>query len=156
MPLVYAIFKNVFINEAKNFFSEKEKQVVVEAIKMAESKTSGEIRVHIENFCFGNEIKRAQKVFTNLKMHLTKERNGVLIYIAVGHKKIAIIGDEGIHKQLGTEYWEVLVKNLIKQFRNNKKGEGLAESIIECGLQLGKFFPRRDDDINELSNQISY
>ena len=108
---------------AKNFFSKEEQQLIIDAIQTAEKNTSGEIRVHLENFCFGNEVKRGQKVFTKLKMHATKERNGVLIYIAVSSRKIAIIGDEGIHQKLGNEYWENLVKNLISQFQKNKKGE---------------------------------
>ena len=157
MPILYAVLKNlVGAGEAKSFFSAQEQQLIMDAIQTAESKTSGEIRVHIENFCFGSEVMRAQKVFTKLKMHLTNERNGVLIYIAVSHKKIAIIGDEGIHKKLGDEYWENLVKNLISNFQKNKKGEGLAESIIECGKQLGNFFPRRAGDKDELSNSISF
>lgn len=141
---------------AKTFFTSQEQQLIIDAIQSAEKNTSGEIRVHIENFCFGNEVKRAQKVFTKLKMHVTKERNGVLIYIAVSNKKVAIVGDEGIHQKLGSEYWDKIVQNLISKFRENKKGEGLAESIIECGTQLGKFFPRQTNDTNELSNSISY
>ena len=144
------------MTSAKNFFSEQEKSGIIEAVQKAENQTSGEIRVHIENFCFGNEVKRAQKVFSKLKMHLTKERNGVLIYIAVAHKKIAIVGDEGIHAKLGNEYWTSIVTTLINKFREGKKGEGLIESITECGKQLSSFFPRDSNDKNELSNEISF
>lgn len=141
---------------AKTFFNEQEKSIVIDAIRQAESHTSGEIRVHIENFCFGNEVKRAQKLFDKLGMSATKERNGVLIYIAVGHRKVAIVGDKGIHEKLGSAYWQELVENLIRQFREGKKAEGLAASIIECGRQLSRFFPRQADDANELSDEISY
>lgn len=95
-------------------------------------------------------------MFTRLKMHQTAERNGVLIYIATLSRKVAIIGDEGIHQKLGAIYWEKLVEKLIEQFKANKKAEGLADCIVECGEQLGKFFPRTEDDRNELSNSISY
>ena len=89
-------------------------------------------------------------------MHQTAERNGVLIYIATLSRKVAIVGDEGIHQKLGAIYWQQLVEKLIQQFKVNKKAEGLAECIVECGEQLGKFFPRNEDDKNELSNSISY
>jgi uncharacterized membrane protein len=141
---------------ARNFFNEREQQLLVDAITRAELKTSGEIRVHLENFCFSNEVKVAEKLFTKLNMHVTAERNGVLIYIATLSRKIAIVGDEGIHKRLGSEYWQNLVQKLISQFKANKKAEGLAESIIEIGDQLGKYFPRSGDDKDELSNTISY
>lgn len=141
---------------AKTFFNDGEKSIIVDAIRQAESQTSGEIRVHVENFCFGNEVKRAQKVFDKLGMSATKERNGVLVYIAVGHRKIAIVGDKGIHEKLGDAYWQELVQSLIAQFRAGKKAEGLAASIMECGRQLSRFFPRLHDDTNELSDEISY
>ncbi len=140
---------------AKTFFTKKEQEFIVETIREAEKNTSGEILVHIDNFCFGNAMKCAHKVFTKLKMHHTKERNGVLIYIAVFHKKIAIIGDEGIHQKLGKVYWNELIQRLITQFKANKKGEGLTEIILECGKQLGRFFPRVNKT-NELKDTIDY
>lgn len=141
---------------ARNFFSQEAQQLLIDSITKAELHTSGEIRLHLENFCLGSEVKAAQKVFRKLGMQKTAERNGVLIYIATLSRKIAIIGDEGIHQKLGTEYWDKLVKNVIQQFKADKKAEALAEAIIDCGEQLGKFFPLQDDDKNELSNSISF
>lgn len=130
--------------------------MLIDAITKAELKTSGEIRVHIENFSFGNAIKSAEKIFTKLGMHQTKARNGVLIYIAALSRKVAVVGDEGIHRELGDEFWKKLVERLISQFKADRKAEALAACIIECGEQLGKFFPRSTDDKDELSNTISY
>lgn len=141
---------------ARNFFTEQEQALLIGAITLAELKTSGEIRLHIENFCFGNEVKRAEKVFAHLKMHGTKERNGVLIYMAVLNKKIAVIGDKGIHQKLGNEFWQKIVADLIKKFKASSKANALSECIGECGEQLGKFFPRKEDDTNELTNSISF
>ena len=141
---------------ARNFFDAREQQMLINAIQLAEESTSGEIRIHLENFCFGNEVNAAKKIFAKLNMQNTKERNGVLIYIATLNKKIAIVGDEGIHEKLGNEYWENAILKLIHQFHNNRKAEALAECVIECGHLLGKFFPRGSDDKNELSNELSY
>ncbi len=141
---------------ARNFFDQTEQHMLIEAVAQAELETSGEIRLHIENFCFGNEIKRSEKVFTKLNMHKTKERNGVLIYIATFSKKIAVVGDEGIHQKLGNEFWQKLVNELIKDFRENRKAPALAKCILACGEQLGKFFPIKSDDENELTNTISF
>lgn len=141
---------------ARKFFDSREQQLLIDAIATAELKTSGEIRVHIENFCFGSELKAAEKVFTKLKMHETKEHNGILIYIATMSRKIAVAGDTGIHQKLGVEFWDRMVAKLIGQFKVNRKAEALADCIIECGEQLGKYFPRNEDDANELNNSISY
>jgi len=141
---------------ARKFFNAREQQILLDAIAKAELNTSGEIRVHVENFSFRSEIKNAEKVFVKLKMHETKERNGILIYIAAFSRKIAVVGDEGIHQKLGNEFWQSLVTKLIGQFKTDKKAEALAGAIVECGAQLGNFFPRKNDDSNELTNTISY
>lgn len=141
---------------ARNFFDQQEQALLIGSIALAELKTSGEIRLHIENICFGSEIKRAEKVFTQLKMQDTKERNGVLIYMAVLSRKIAVVGDEGIHQKLGNEFWKKIVDDLIKKFKESSKALALSECISDCGEQLGKFFPRKSDDTNELTNTISF
>jgi len=141
---------------ARNFFNESEQQLIIKAIADAEEKTSGEIRLHLENFCLGNEVERAQKIFTKLNMHQTAERNGVLIYIATLSHKIAVIGDEGIHKKVGQEFWEKEVNDIIAKFKANQAVEALAKCIVDCGEQLGKHFPRSEDDKNELDNSISF
>jgi uncharacterized membrane protein len=141
---------------ARNFFNHEEQKLLTDAIAKAELKTSGEIRVHLDNFCFGNELKKAGKTFMKLNMHQTKERNGVLIYIAAFSKKIAVTGDEGIHQKLGDQFWQTMVNDLIQQFKEKRKAQALADCIIKCGEQLGKYFPRDAADKNELSNEISF
>lgn len=141
---------------ARNFFTPQEQQLLVDSIAKAELHTSGEIRLHVENFCFGSELTAAKKVFVKLNMHHTAERNGVLIYVATLSRKIAVVGDEGIYRELGNEFWNNLINRLIKKFKEGRKAEALAECIIECGEQLGKYFPRKENDKDELTNTISY
>jgi uncharacterized membrane protein len=144
------------LSTAGKFFGKQDQELLIDAIGKAELRTSGEIRVHLENFCVGNEIKVAQKVFRRLNMHHTAERNGVLFYIATMSRKIAVIGDEGIHRKLGTEFWNSIAGDLIREFKADHKAEALAKCILQCGEQLAKYFPRKDDDKNELSNTISF
>ena len=156
MPLAYDVMKNIFVKTASRFFTEAEQKLIVDAIKTAEKNTSGEIRVHLESICWGDPIKRAQKVFNKLGMQQTKEQNGILIYIATENHKVAVIGDAGIHKKLDTEYWNKIVENLISKFKEGRKGEGLALAIIDCGDKLKEHFPYTSDDKNELNDSISF
>lgn len=156
MPLLYAAIKNVFVNQAERFFTKEEQDLIVSAIKTAEKNTSGEIRVHLESICWGDAMERAQKVFGKLGMHATKEQNGILIYIATESHKIAVIGDAGIHKKLGKEYWDKIVNGLVSCFKEGKHAQGLADAIIDCGNQLKQFFPYTSDDKNELNDSISF
>lgn len=156
MPLVYAALKNIFVNQAERFFDKTEQDLIVDAIKTAEKNTSGEIRVHLESICWGDSMERAKKVFTKLKMHETKEQNGILIYIATENRKMAVIGDAGIHKKLGAEYWNRIVQELVSKFKEGHHAQGLAAAIIDCGNQLKHYFPYSNDDKNELNDSISF
>lgn len=128
----------------------------MDAIASAEARTSGEIRLHLENFCPGNEVQVASRIFTSLGMHKTRDRNGVLIYIATVSHKIAIVGDRGIHEKLGTAYWENLVEQLIQQFKARHQADALVSCIKDLGEKLSAYFPRLSDDRDELTNEISF
>jgi uncharacterized membrane protein len=140
---------------AAHFFTKEEEKALVQAISEAEKQTSGEIRIHLAGKCEGNELDEAARIFTRLGMEKTAERNGILIYIAVESRKMAVIGDKGIHEKVGQEFWEKLTQKIISEFTAGNKAEVLCESIIACGKALALYFPRLPDDKNELSNEIS-
>jgi uncharacterized membrane protein len=141
---------------AKNFFTSEQQEDIRQAIINAELDTSGEIRVHIENTCKGDVLDRALEVFNKLGMEKTKSRNGVLIYLAVKNRKFAIIGDKGIHEAVTENYWDSVKNKMLNHFRENQFTDGLVEAITETGNKLKKYFPYRTDDVNELSNDISF
>ena len=141
---------------ARTFFSAEEKDDIKMAIQNAELNTSGEIRVHIENTCEGDVMDRASYVFGKLKMHQTKLRNGVLIYLAVQNRKFAIIGDAGINAVVGNDFWSKAKQSVLIHFRENQFSQGLIEAITLAGEQLKKHFPYQTDDVNELPDDISF
>lgn len=145
-----------FMSTAHNILSAKQDKRIVEAIKTAELNTSGEIKVHIETHCKGDIEIRSIKVFNKLKLHETKLRNGVLIYLATKDHKFAILGDEGINKLVGENFWNDVRDIMAAHFREGRFTEGLEEGIMRCGEKLKDFFPYQNDDINEISDEISY
>ena len=140
----------------KSFFTESDKLLVLNAIKQAETDTSGEIRVHVENHCKGDLMDRAATVFSVLNMHKTALRNGLLFYLAVKDRKFAILGDVGINKVVPADFWEQIKLQVKIQFSNQLFAAGLAEGIVTAGEQLQKHFPYQSDDKNELSDDISF
>lgn len=141
---------------ARLFFTKEEQQKIVAAIKEAELNTSGEIRVHIENHCKEEALERAAELFYDLKMNHTAARNGILFYLAVKDRKFAIIGDEGINKEVEHDFWNDIKDEMISNFKENKFAEGLIVGILKCGDKLKEYFPYQNDDINELSDEISF
>jgi uncharacterized membrane protein len=138
-------------------FSETEQKRVVEAIRTAEMATSGEVRVHIEKLCAENDVlERAKQVFAQLGMHRTELKNGVLFYLAVENRKFAVLGDQGINEQVPDNFWNDVRDIMRAHFVKNEFSEGLSKGIEQAGQQLKTFFPRQDNDINELSDDISF
>ena len=148
--------KTYKMTEVEKFLTEEQEQKVVKAIRIAEKNTSGEIRVHIEKSTSKPVLERAKEVFYYLKMDETKDKNGVLFYLAVHDKKFAILGDIGIDKKVPKDFWLSVTNTVLNKFKNNNFALGLEKGILEAGEKLKEFFPYQDDDINELSDEISY
>ncbi len=137
--------------------SKEQEKTVMNAIKEAETNTSGEIRVHIEDRCkIGDPIKRAIEMFGELHMHETELRNGVIVYVAIKDHKLAVWGDEGIHKKVGQNFWNDVLATVQKYFSAKDYETGLSEAILMIGDKLKEYFPYQYNDVNELSDDISY
>ncbi len=144
------------MTSAKNFFTKDQQEDIRQAIMHAELDTSGEIRVHIENTCKGEVLDRALAIFNKLEMEKTVSRNGVMIYLAVKNRKFAIIGDTAIHAIVTEIFWDTVRNKMLNHFRESNFTEGLVEAISDTGKQLKKHFPYKTDDVNELSDEISF
>lgn len=142
---------------SEDFFSEKEKEQILAAIRGAEKRTSGEIRLFVETRCrFLNPLDRAREIFYGLQMHKTDLRNGVLLYIAIKDKQLAVFADESIHEKAGAAFWQKEVEKMISLFKGQNYGEGLAGIITEIGNVLHQHFPYTDGDKNELPDDIIF
>lgn len=126
------------------------------AIGEAEHATSGEIRVHIETSCPGDVLDEAAWLFRKLGMHKTADRNGVLIYLAVKEHKFAIIGDTGINSVVPIGFWDTIRDHMYHHFNEGLFTEGLTEGILMAGEKLKEYFPYSKDDVNELTDTISF
>ena len=137
------------------FLSKEDENEIVEAIRLAEKNTSGEIRVHIEQTTSKVPFDRALEVFYELKMNETELQNGVLIYLAIADKQFVICGDKGINEAVATDFWDSTKEIMAAQFKKGSFKQGLIDGITKAGEQLKTYFPWQTDDTNELSNEIS-
>ncbi|MCY2685896.1 TPM domain-containing protein [Salinimicrobium sp. TH3] len=143
------------MSKIEEFLNEEQEAEVVAAIRKAESRTSGEIRVHIEKTSKGNIWDRAMEVFHLLKMDNTKEDNGVLIYVAIDDRQFVIYGDKGINKVVPKDFWETTKDAIASSFKKGDFKQGLIDGILMAGKELQEHFPWSEGDKNELSNKIS-
>lgn len=142
-------------NNTESFLSVEEEKAVVDAISLAEKETSGELRVHIEGANSKAPLQRAAEVFHFLEMDKTKDRNGVLIYIATDDHTFAIYGDKGINKVVPNDFWDTIRDVIQSHFENKEFKQGIVSGILKAGKVLRECFPYNHNDINELPDTIS-
>ena len=133
-----------------------DRQRLVAAIQKAEKNTSGEIRVHIENSCPEELMDRAAFLFEKLQMHKTDLRNGVLFYFAMKDRVFAVLGDAGINSKVSEGFWDVIKEEMTALFKNDDPIGAIETGILMAGEQLKSHFPFQSDDVNELSDEISF
>ena len=143
------------MSKVEDFLTKEEEQEIVEAIRMAEKNTSGEIRVHIEKTTSKAHFDRALEVFHELRMDETQLQNGVLFYFAVEDKNFVVCGDKGINDLVADDFWDCTKDKMTEQFKAGKFKQGIVDGILNAGEQLKKYFPWSEGDANELSNEIS-
>ena len=142
----------------KAFFTEEQKQHIVQAVQQAERQTSGEVRVYVESKCsFVDALDRAEEIFFELQMDKTALHNGVLVYVAVDDKQVAVYADEGIHAKTGRQYWLSMVSTMLHQFRQEQIVDGICSAVLKIGEALTHHFPYNSaTDKNELPDDIVF
>jgi uncharacterized membrane protein len=140
----------------EDFLTADQQATVVDAVRVAEKGTSGEIRIHIDGECPSTALERAEEVFGKLGMHRTKLRNGVLIYLACNSKVFSIVGDKGINDVVPEHFWEDVIDMMSVEFRAGRFTEGLSQGVLMVGEKLKTFFPYQKDDVNEQPDEISF
>ena len=140
----------------RKFLSKAESERINSAIKEAEGKTSGEIKVVIARHCWGKLEVKAAKIFRQLGLDKTKERNCVLVLFIVTNREFLIHGDQGIHERVGQGFWDEIRDKMVAAFKKDEFGEGISEGVIVIGERLSDYFPYQRDDIDEISDEIVY
>lgn len=141
---------------ASGKFTDKEREEILKEIAAAEKNTSGEIRLFVEDSCGDHVLDRAAYVFRELKMDKTKDRNGVLFYLALESRQFAILGDAGINEKVRKDFWHEIKHEMQHYFTEGNFVKGLSNGIRMSGEALSMYFPYSKDDKNELPDDIVY
>jgi uncharacterized membrane protein len=146
----------------RRLFSQADLDAILAAVRAAEANTAAEIRVHIERrVAHGwraptrDALTRARQVFVALKMHETAHRSGVLIYVAIEDRQLAIVGDEGIHARVDAGYWDAIRDRMVEHLLGGAARDAVVHALADVGAVLAREFPRRPDDVDELPDDVS-
>lgn len=143
--------------QTKTFLGALDHERIVMAIREAEGRSHGEVRVHVSNQKVADAQAAAQATFEKLGMTRTDLRNGVLIYVAPRSQSFAVIGDRGIHERCGPAFWTDVAHAMEEDFRAGRFTDGLVKGVARVGDALGRNFPRAEGrvDANELSDEVT-
>jgi uncharacterized membrane protein len=140
------------------FLAAIDEERIVDAIRQAESRSRGEVRVHVAEGVVSDPRRAAEQDFERLGMSATAERNGVLILVAPESQSFAVVGDQGIHERCPEGFWDEIALALREDFRSARFTEGIVTAITRVGDVLQRHFPRRpgEEDRNELPDAVSH
>ncbi len=141
--------------KTREFLTRLQHGEIVRAIRQAERKTSGEIRVFVSRQPVVDAVAAAQEHFLELGMQHTRERNGVLIFVAPRVRKFAVIGDTAVHTRCGESFWLALATEISGHFQRGEFTSGIVHAVNRAGDLLAQHFPRRPEDENELPDNIA-
>jgi uncharacterized membrane protein len=144
-------------------FSDRELEEIAVTVSRVEERATAEVRVHLERFVRHarreppDALRRAHAVFRHLGMHKAPHRNGVLVYLALDDRKLAIVGDEAIHARVGDAYWEQIRDVMVAHFRAEAPRDAVIHAVEDLGRVLAEHFPRRPGDAaaGDLPNEVS-
>lgn len=130
------------------------------AIRETEALHAGEIRFAVETALDTAELvddlaprRRAMQVFGQLGVWDTAQNNGVLIYLLMADHIVEIVADRGIAARIAQSEWDEICREMERHYRDGRFGEGSVAGIRGVGRLLGRHFPGRRKDADELPNQ---
>ncbi len=127
---------------------------IAEAVAAAEKRTSAEVKVIVDRYCWSDIRQRAHTLFHKHGLHQTKDRNAVMILLVLVNREFLVYGDKGIHEKVDDGFWIEVRDAMQERFRAGELVEGILAGVERVGEQLSAHFPRADDDVNELSDEV--
>ena len=98
--------------------------------------------------------ERAVRAFYERGLYRTRDENGILIFISLLERKVWIIGDKGVDRQIPQETWQAYALEVSVGIREGRACDALCSVIGSCGRVLMERFPRKEDDTNELPDEL--
>ncbi len=90
--------------------------------------------------------------FVESRVHATRDRTGILIYIAVRERMVEIVGDLAVADKFGLEELASMAGTLEAYLPRGS--EAFGKALGELAPELAKRLPRRADDRDELPGSV--
>lgn len=101
-----------------------------------------------------NVHQRAFGLFAEHGIHRTRHRTGMLIMVSELERRVVILGDTGIHREVEDEGWRAHVDHIVASIRKGDAASGIVDVIERLAKVHAELVPRGPDDTNELPDEI--
>lgn len=142
--------------KVKDFLKQVRHDDIVAAVRQAELKTSGEIRVFITHKKVEDAVAAGQAAFLRMGMAKTRHRNAVLIFVAPKAHRFAVIGDQAVHQKCGDAFWQALAAEMAGHFKKSDFTEGILHGVGKAGELLAAHFPPQRGGTNKLPDEVEH
>lgn len=96
----------------------------------------------------------ALREFTARGLTRTRQRTGVLLYVALQERYAEILVDTGLDGKVDQAVWDGIVEATLTAARQDRLREGLIDAVRSVGAVLANHAPPSDDDVDELPNTV--
>lgn len=127
----------------KFFFTHDEADQIAEALRQAESKTTGRIHIYLEWRCpVTDPLSRAIQLFHKLDLHQSSQRNTVLLYFATKYRLFAFLADQDLNEKIPYDFWIALKEIMEIRFKNGQYLSGAMMAIEQISKRLAQIYPK--------------
>lgn len=99
--------------------------------------------------------QRAATAFLHEEVFATRERTGILIFVALFERRVVVLGDSGINARVAQHEWDGIVAGVVAGIKAGTPGKALADGIRACAVFLERpGIQRRSDDVDELPDHL--
>ncbi|HEY2737292.1 MAG TPA: hypothetical protein VGK45_02740 [Thermoanaerobaculia bacterium] len=96
----------------------------------------------------------ARSVFVEKRIHRTSGRTGILLSISLLERDAALVADLGIEPVTTTESWKEAVAGIEQTVRRGEDGAAVARRVESLAAVLAPVLVHREDDVDELANEV--
>jgi putative membrane protein len=96
----------------------------------------------------------ARSVFVEKRIHRTSGRTGILLYVSLLEREAALVVDLGVETVSTTESWKEAVAGIEQAVRRGEDGAAVARRVEALASVLAPVLVHRDDDVDELADEV--
>ena len=146
--------------EVGKAFPDATMTAIERAIAAGERETSGEIRFVVESALPASALlagqsaeERALGLFSDLRVWDTEHNNGVLLYVLLADRQVALLADRAVNACVGSAEWEAICLAMQLAFADGHFEAGSVCAIERVVDHLKAHFPAAGDRGNELADR---